>query len=199
MSETRLDDQHAAHLEGLEHAYARLLEAHGYEGVLLYSGAPRHFFGDDQQASFATFAHFLHWVPLAGIEHSWLLIRPGQRPLLRFHAPVDFWHLTPSLPQAAWTRRFTLEASAETAPPPLPQGRLAIVGDVDAGDAIIFDSRTQHAGGANRSQRTRPVLYLVFARPWFDEAMHRRLVVGGDGGGDRAAKLFPEFSASDGA
>ncbi|GAA5178335.1 MULTISPECIES: Xaa-Pro dipeptidase [Halomonadaceae] len=135
MSETRLDDQHAAHLEGLEHAYARLLEAHGYEGVLLYSGAPRHFFGDDQQASFATFAHFLHWVPLAGIEHSWLLIRPGQRPLLRFHAPVDFWHLTPSLPQAAWTRRFTLEASDETAPPPFPQGRLAIVGDVDAGTA----------------------------------------------------------------
>ncbi len=135
MSATRLDDHHAAHLAGLENAYARLLEAHGYDGVLLYSGAPRHFFGDDQQASFASFAHFLHWVPLAGIEHSWLLIRPGQRPLLRFHAPAGFWHLTPSLPEAAWTRRFTIETSADSAPPKMPQGRLAIVGEVDADTA----------------------------------------------------------------
>ena len=67
--------------------------------------------------------------------------------------------------------------------------------DVDAGDAIVFDSRTQHAGGANGSQRARPILYLVFARPWFDEAMHRRLV-GGAGGGDGVQRLFPEFSAS---
>ena len=64
--------------------------------------------------------------------------------------------------------------------------------DVDAGDAVVFDSRTQHAGGANRSQRARPILCLVFARPWFDEAMHRRLV-GGAGGGDGAQRLFPEF------
>lgn len=135
MNAARYDDQHDAHLEGLENAYARLLEIHGYDGVLLYSGAPRHFFGDDQQASFATFAHFLHWVPLAGIEHSWLLIRPGQRPMLRFHAPADFWHLTPSLPEAAWTRRFTIEASADTAPPEMPRGRLAIVGEVDADTA----------------------------------------------------------------
>ena len=71
---------------------------------------------------------------------------------------------------------------------------------IDAGDAIIFDSRTQHAGGANRSAAARPILYLVFARPWFDEAMHRRLVVGGDGGGgDGAERLFPDFSSSSSA
>jgi len=70
--------------------------------------------------------------------------------------------------------------------------------DVDAGDAILFDSRTQHAGGANRSDAARPILYLVFARPWFDEAMHRRLV-GGAGGGDGVQRMFPEFSASSGA
>ena len=66
---------------------------------------------------------------------------------------------------------------------------------MDAGDAIVFDSRTQHAGGENRSTHARPILYLVFARPWFDEAMHRRLV-GGAGGGDGVQRLFPEFSAS---
>ena len=91
-----------------------------------------------------------------------------------------------------WTSD-ALEAEAD-APGSSTAGAPAIL-DVDAGDAIVFDSRTQHAGGANRSQRARPILYLVFARPWFDEAMHRRLV-GGAGGGDGAERLFPEFSAS---
>ena len=96
-----------------------------------------------------------------------------------------------------WTSD-ALEAEAD-APGSSTAGAPAIL-DVDAGDAIIFDSRTQHAGGANRSQRARPILYLVFARPWFDEAMHRRLVVGGDGGGgDGAERLFPEFPSSSSA
>ena len=94
-----------------------------------------------------------------------------------------------------WTSD-ALEAEAD-APGSSTAGAPAIM-DVHAGDAIIFDSRTQHAGGANRSKHARPILYLVFARPWFDEAMHRRLVVGGDGGGggDGADRLFPEFSSS---
>ena len=91
-----------------------------------------------------------------------------------------------------WTSD-ALEAEAD-APGSSTAGAPAIL-DVDAGDAIIFDSRTQHAGGANRSQRARPILYLVFARPWFDEAMHRRLV-GGAGGGDGVQRVFPEFPAS---
>ena len=91
-----------------------------------------------------------------------------------------------------WTSD-ALEAEAD-APGSSTAGAPAIL-DVDAGDAIIFDSRTQHAGGANRSQRARPLLSLVFARPWFDEKLHRRLV-GGAGGGDGVQRLFPEFSAS---
>ena len=91
-----------------------------------------------------------------------------------------------------WTSD-ALEAEAD-APGSSTAGAPAIM-DVHAGDAIIFDSRTQHAGGANRSKHARPILYLVFARPWFDEAMHRRLV-GGAGGGDGVQRLFPEFPAS---
>ena len=91
-----------------------------------------------------------------------------------------------------WTSD-ALEAEAD-APGSSSAGAPAML-DVDAGDAIVFDSRTQHAGGANRSQHARPILYLVFARPWFDEKLHRRLV-GGAGRGDGAERLFPEFSSS---
>ena len=38
-----------------------------------------------------------------------------------------------------------------------------------AGDAILFDYRLFHAGGANRSCVRRPILYYVYARPWFED------------------------------
>lgn len=120
------------HLERLERAYAKALAHHGYDGVLLYSGQPHRHFADDHDASFATYGHFLHWVPLAGLAHSWLLIRPGQRPALRFHAPQDFWHLPPSLPEEPWVDHFAVEPSDDGAPPRLPAGRFAVLGEVPA-------------------------------------------------------------------
>ncbi|MFC3285315.1 Xaa-Pro dipeptidase [Litchfieldella rifensis] len=123
---------HLKHLDALENAYQRVLDEHGYSGVLLYSGHARQHFGDDQTASFATYGHFLHWVPLPGIEHGWLLIRPGQPPLLHWYAPQDFWHLTPELPDEPWVERFRIESVTEPGPPRLPSGRFAVLGDVEA-------------------------------------------------------------------
>ena len=39
--------------------------------------------------------------------------------------------------------------------------------EADAGSAILFDYRTFHQGGANRSDRPRPILYFVYARSWY--------------------------------
>ena len=41
-----------------------------------------------------------------------------------------------------------------------------------AGDAILFDYRTFHAGGANMSKHRRPMLYLIYARPWFQDTFN---------------------------
>ena len=41
------------------------------------------------------------------------------------------------------------------------------------GDCIVLDYRTLHAGLANRGNRVRPIVYMVYARPWFfDHANH---------------------------
>ena len=40
------------------------------------------------------------------------------------------------------------------------------------GDAILYDQRTVHRGTANLSTETRPVLYLLFARPWYEETLN---------------------------
>ncbi len=38
-----------------------------------------------------------------------------------------------------------------------------------AGDVYLMDYRLIHAGMANRSDRDRPILYIVYRRPWFHE------------------------------
>ena len=45
------------------------------------------------------------------------------------------------------------------------------------GDCMMLDYRTIHAGLANQTARTRPIVYMVYARPWFfDHSNHLRRV-----------------------
>jgi ectoine hydroxylase-related dioxygenase (phytanoyl-CoA dioxygenase family) len=41
------------------------------------------------------------------------------------------------------------------------------------GDVVLMDYRTLHTGLPNRGTRARPILYMVYARPWFfDDVNH---------------------------
>lgn len=120
------------HLASLQRAYDKVLTRLGLDGVLLYSGHPRRHFADDQEASFAAYGHFMHWTGQADLARSWLLIQPGQRPRLRVHAPADFWHLPARLPDEPWVEAFAIEMARGDAPPTLPAGRFAVLGDVSA-------------------------------------------------------------------
>jgi ectoine hydroxylase-related dioxygenase (phytanoyl-CoA dioxygenase family) len=43
------------------------------------------------------------------------------------------------------------------------------------GDCLLLDYRTLHAGMPNGAELVRPILYMVYARPWFfDESNHRQ-------------------------
>jgi len=45
------------------------------------------------------------------------------------------------------------------------------------GDCMLLDYRTLHAGLANRTARARPIVYMVYARPWFfDHSNHLKRV-----------------------
>ena len=51
--------------------------------------------------------------------------------------------------------------------PHVPTGMVAPV--LSKGDVLIYDYRTCHRGTQNLSQTVRPMLYLMYARPWFAE------------------------------
>ena len=59
---------------------------------------------------------------------------------------------------------------------------------LDTGDAALYDGRTLHCGGANRSDRRRLLLYLTFRRAGADED-------GESGGGQTLGSLLDEFSS----
>ena len=45
---------------------------------------------------------------------------------------------------------------------------------IRTGGALLMDYRLYHGGLANGSTRPRPILSLVFARPWFRDAVNFR-------------------------
>lgn len=129
---------HLAHIEALQRAYCAHLEEAGYEALWIFSGAPSRHYGDDQYPPFRAYGHFVHWVPMAELSGSWLLIRPGHRPLLQIHAPDDFWHLPAQRPEAAWSNAFEIRLSDDIAAPECAASRRAVIGDLGAEQAAAM-------------------------------------------------------------
>ncbi|SNY95806.1 Xaa-Pro dipeptidase [Halomonas sp. hl-4] len=122
----RLQQEHLIHLQ---RDYAALLEEHHLDSLAIYSGHANAYFADDQAPAFQTYGHFMHWVPLADVQHSWLVIRPHQRPQLYLYAPADFWHLPTRLPEEPWVDEFDIRLCSDKVTPAL-EGNAAIIGDV---------------------------------------------------------------------
>ncbi|MGM0825761.1 MAG: Xaa-Pro dipeptidase [Pseudomonadota bacterium] len=126
---TQLYHLQQEHLSRLQRDYAALLEEHRLDCLAIYSGHANAFFGDDQAPAFQTYGHFMHWVPLADVQHSWLVIRPHQRPQLYLYAPTDFWHLPTQLPEEPWVAEFDIHLCSDKIQPAL-EGHAAFIGDI---------------------------------------------------------------------
>lgn len=130
MPNTRILSLQAEHVRIIQSRYEQVLQAHGYDGLLISSGAAPNRYGDDQSWHFQGFGPFLHWTGLTGFEHAWLLVRPGRKPLLSVYRPVDFWHASVELAQEPWLAEFELYFSESRSAPALGSlSRLAVLGD----------------------------------------------------------------------
>ncbi|BFN12139.1 MULTISPECIES: Xaa-Pro dipeptidase [Marinobacter] len=123
-------DLQPAHIRELQNRYERAMADHGYDSLLIASGAAPYRYRDDQAYVFQGFGPFLHWTGLAGQEHSWLLVRPGQKPVLWLYQPVDFWHANPVMAEEPWLEVVDVRSRQQAGAPELDSpGRLAIIGD----------------------------------------------------------------------
>lgn len=48
--------------------------------------------------------------------------------------------------------------------------------ELEVGDIVIFDGRTCHRGTTNISNTTRTVMYFVFYKDWYNEAVDRKVI-----------------------
>lgn len=129
MSTTLFNLQHE-HIAHLQRAYSGILADHKLDSLAIYSGHASVHFADDHTPPFQTYGHFMHWVGIADVQHSWLVIQPEKRPQLYLYAPTDFWHLTTHLPEEPWVAAFDVHLCSDKISPPLA-GNSAIIGDIE--------------------------------------------------------------------
>ncbi|MBX3695369.1 MAG: Xaa-Pro dipeptidase [Steroidobacteraceae bacterium] len=123
-----------AHLATVAARTSRALEEAGYDALVLHSGGLRMVDFDDYPYPFKAHAAFKLWAPLTDTPDCFIHFRPGERPVLLFNSPRDYWHKPAPLPAGSWTANFDLRpvATLEAARAQLPrQGRVAFIGDAE--------------------------------------------------------------------
>lgn len=98
----------SSHLSVVGQRAADALAATGYDSLLLHSGTPPLIFLDDHHLPFRVQAPFKVWAPLTDAPDSFVFYKPGQKPRLLINQPVDYWHKSPTLPDAYWTHDFDI-------------------------------------------------------------------------------------------
>src|SRR3954453_23417985 len=124
---------HRAPVADLSAAVAKALETNGFAALVVHSGTPqKRTLADDQYWPLRTTPHFQHWLPLAE-PGCLLIVQPGKKPVLVKPPAQSIWE-APALPEGDW---FWAAFEVVEAVPPLPQGRVAFVGDDLAAAAAL--------------------------------------------------------------
>lgn len=131
-----LADLYPAHVRTMRERADRALALGGYDHLVVPSGAELYRFLDDHPYPFATNPHFAAWLPLDRNPHCWLSYTPGEKPVLVYHQPADYWHLPPQDPAGYWVEHFDIRVVTEPRQAadhlPKPASRCAIIGDANA-------------------------------------------------------------------
>lgn len=122
------------HLRIICDRHEMALEKSGAAHAVIFSGNPGYAFLDDQAYPFRPNPHFLSWAPLASLPGSYVVYTPGQRPVLVYHQPRDYWHAVPGEPTGFWTSEFDIRVvnSREQVAAHLPADRqkCVLIGEI---------------------------------------------------------------------
>jgi Xaa-Pro dipeptidase len=124
-----------AHLSTIKARMDDALHRGGFDRLVVASGIEKMRFLDDMPIPFRPNPHFKAWLPLNRHPHCWIAYTPGERPLLVYYQPDDYWHVPPSAPEGEWVEHFDIKVIADPAAAAalLPTGgRAAIIGEADA-------------------------------------------------------------------
>jgi len=147
------------HIEILRARHDHALEQAGGAHAIIFSGAPKYAFLDDNTYPFRANPHFVSWTPLTRLPLSYIVYTPGETPLLIYYQPHDYWHPVPGEPDGYWTGHFDVRVvhDINDVADHLPADRdnCVLIGEID-------DSA--HALGIERVNPTSAINILHYAR-----------------------------------
>ena len=148
-----------AHINTVMARHDDALEKTGAAHAVVFSGSPKVAFLDDHSYPFVANPHFVAWAPLLALPLSYIVYTPGEKPVLLYYQPRDYWHSVPGTPNGYWTPHFdirivhTIEEMA--AHLPVERDNCVLIGEID--DAA-------HAFGIDRINPSSTLHILHFAR-----------------------------------
>ena len=150
---------YGGHLDVIKSRHDVALEKAGASHAVVYSGNPRLAFLDDYYHPFKANPHFVSWVPLTAVPHSYLVYTPGKTPVLIYYQPHDYWHVVPGAPEGYWSAHFDIRVvhTIDEAAAHLPPDREKCI-------AIGEFHDTSTTFGIERTNPTTAINILHFAR-----------------------------------
>ena len=150
---------YAEHMQTLTARHDHALEQAGANHAVIYSGNPKIAFQDDYQMPFKPNPHFVSWLPLTTLPFSFIVYTPGEKPVLIYYQPHDYWHVVPGAPDGYWTRQFDIRIvhTIDDIATHLPAARekCIVIGEIDD-ESLAF--------GIERINPTTAVNILHYAR-----------------------------------
>jgi Xaa-Pro dipeptidase len=150
---------YARHIETLASRHDHALSEAGASHAVIYSGNPKIAFLDDYHLPYKPNPHFVSWAPLTNLPFSYIVYTPGEKPVLIYYQPHDYWHVVPGAPDGYWTAHFDIRIvhSIEDVARHLPENRekCIVIGEIqDASQAF----------GIERINPTTAINILHYAR-----------------------------------
>ncbi|HZD54230.1 MAG TPA: Xaa-Pro dipeptidase [Woeseiaceae bacterium] len=114
-----------AHVEEMASRFDRALSKAGAGHALVFSGAAEPVFLDDSYHPFKANPHFVSWLPLTDAPLSYVVYTPGNKPVLVYYQPKDYWHQPPATPAGFWIDHYDVRIvhSPEDVAKHLPDNR----------------------------------------------------------------------------
>jgi hypothetical protein len=85
------EDFYGAHIKEMQRRWEAAMLEGNFSATVIHAGTPLVSFLDDYVYPFRPNPLFLAWLPLTHHHDSVLLIRPGEKPLLWFYQPEDYY------------------------------------------------------------------------------------------------------------
>ncbi len=141
LSNQDLRGPYSRHVEAICARHDHAMENSGASHAVIFSGNPKYAFLDDMSYPFNANPHFLSWVPLTELPLSYIVYTPGEKPVLIYYQPHDYWHVVPGEPDGFWVEQFDVRIVRDTDDVaqhlPAARDKCILIGDIDD-DALAF-------------------------------------------------------------